>query len=85
MLLVVHLSFLHAKHLLMKPLFKNLQTSASLLLGLTSANYNLTRCVNPCPPVSIRVAILIQRRVGSRLDKTRPAAVKLWSSPIFKD
>ena len=51
MLLVVHLSFLHAKQLLMKHLSESLQTSANLLLGLTLANYTPTRCVNPYLPV----------------------------------
>ena len=39
MLLVVHLSFLHAKQLLVKLLFASLQTYANLLLGLMPANY----------------------------------------------
>ena len=64
-----HLSFLHAKQLLMKLLFENLQTSANLLLGLMPANYIPTRCVNPCLPVFIRVGISIQKRVDSHLDK----------------
>ena len=65
--------------------FENQQTYANLLLGLTLANYSPTRCVNPFQPVLIRVGISIQRRVGLRLDKTRPAALKLWSCPIFNE
>ena len=82
MLLVVHLSFLHAKQLLMKLSSESLQTYANLLLGLMPANYIPTRCVNPCRPVFIRVGISIQKRVDSHLDATRPAAVKKWSCLI---
>ena len=48
-------------------------------LGLTLANYTPTRCVNPCRPVFMRVGISIQKRVDSYFDKTRPAALKMWS------
>ena len=82
MLLKVHQSFFHAKQLLMKLLIESLQTYANLLLGLMPANYIHTRSVNPCPPVFIRVRISILKPVYSRLDKTRPAALKIWSSPI---
>ena len=85
MLLLVHLSFSHGKQLLMKLLSENQQTYANLLLGLTLANYTPTRCVNPCRPVFIRVGILIQKRVDSYLDKTRPAALKIWSCPISNE
>ena len=85
MLLVVHLSFLHGKQLLMKLLFENQQTYANLLLGLTLANYTPTRCVNPCRPVFIRVGISIQKRVDPYLDKTRPAALKIWSYPTSNE
>ena len=84
-MLVVHLSFLHAKQLLMKLLIENQQTYANLLLGLTLANYTPTRCVNPCRPVFIRVGISIQKRVDSHLDKTKPAALKIWSRPISNE
>ena len=47
MFLVVHQSFLHEKLLLMKLFFENQQNFASLLLGLTLANYTHTRCVKP--------------------------------------
>ena len=85
MLLVVPLSFLHAKQLLMKLLFESLQKNANLLLGLMPANYIPTRCLNPCLPVFIRVGISIQKRVESHLDKTRPAALRIWSCPISND
>ena len=85
LLLVVHLSYLHEKQLLMKLLFEKQQTYANLLLGLVLANYTVTRCVNPCRPVLKHGEILIQRRVDSRLDKTRPVALKVWSSPIFNE
>ena len=65
MLLVVHLSFLHGKKLLMKLLFENQQAYASLILGLTLANYTPTRCVKPCRPVFICVGISIRKRVDS--------------------
>ena len=85
MLLVVHLSFLHAKQLLMKLLYESLQTYANLLLGLMPANYTPTQCVNPCPPVFIRVGISIQKPVDSYLDKTRPGALKIWSCLISNE
>ena len=84
-LLVVHLSFLHAKQLLMKLLFESLQTNANPLLGLMPANYTPTRCVNPCSPVFIRVLISIQKPVDSHFAKTRPVALKLWSCLIFNE
>ena len=82
---LVRLSFLHAKHLLMKFLSESLQTYAILLLGLMPANYTPTRCVNPCPPVFIRVGISFQIPVGSLLEKTRPAALRTWSCPISNE
>ena len=85
MLLVVHLSFLHAKQLLIKLLFEKLQTYANLLLGLMPANYIPTRCVNPCLPVFIRLGISIQKRVDSHLDKARPASLIKWSCPISNE
>ena len=63
----------------------NIQTYANLLLGLTLANYTPTRCVNPGRPVFRRVGISIQKRVGSYLDKTRPAALRIWSCPISNE
>ena len=85
MLLVAHLSFSHAKQLLMKLLFESLQTYANPLLELMPANYIATRCVNPCPLVFIRVGISIQKRLDLHLDKTRPAALKTWSCPISNE
>ena len=76
--LVAHLSFLHAKQLLMKLLSASLQTYANLLLELMPVNYTPTRCANPCSPVLIRVGISIQKPVDSHLDKTRPVASKIW-------
>ena len=78
-LLVVHLSFLHAKQLLMKFLSQSLQKHANPLMGLMPVNYIPTRCVNECPQVFIRVGISIQKQADSHLDKTRPAALKIWS------
>ena len=80
-----HLSFLHAKQLLMKLLFENQQTYTNLLLGLTLANYTPTRCVNPCRPVFIRVGISIQKLADSYLYKIRPAALKIWSCLISNE
>ena len=85
MLLVVHLSFLHRTQLLMKILFENQQTYANLLLGLMPVNYTPTGCVKPCRPVFISVGISIQKRVHSHLDKTRPAAWRIWSCPISNE
>ena len=82
MLLVVHLSFLHAKQLLMKLLLENLQTYANLLLGLKPANYIPTRCVKPCRLVIKRVGTSIQKLVDSHLAKTRAAALKILSCPF---
>ena len=83
--LVDHLSFLHAKQLLMKLLSQKLQTYANLLLELMPANYTPTQYANPFPPVFIRVGISIQKPVDSYLDKTKPLALKLWSCLIFND
>ena len=85
LLLVVRLAFLHATQLLMKLLFESLQTNAHLLLELMPANYISTRCVNPCPPVFIRVGISIHKLVDSHLDKARPAALKIWSCLFFNE
>ena len=85
MLLVAHLSSLHAKQLLMKHLFQNLQKYANLLLELMPANYIPTRCVNPCLLAFIRVGISIQRWVDLRLNKTRPEVLKIWSYPISNE
>ena len=85
MMVVVHLSFLHAKQLLMKLLSDSLQTYANLLLGSMPANYIPTRCVNPCQPVFIRVGISIQKRIEWHLDKTRPVVLKKWSCFIFNE
>ena len=79
MLLVVHLSFFHGKQLLMKLFIENQQTYENLLLGLMPANYIPIRCVNPCLPVFIRVAISIRKQVDSNRDRTRPSALKIWS------
>ena len=73
---IVHLSFLHAKHLLMELLFESLQTNADLLLVLIPANYTPSRCVNPCSTVLMRVWNSIQKPIDSHLDKTRSAAWK---------
>ena len=55
------------------------------ILELMPANYIPTRSVNPCPPVFIRVGIWIQKRVDSHLEKTRRAALKIWSCLIFNE
>ena len=68
----------------MKLLFDQ-QTYANLLMGLTLANYTPTRRVNPRRPAIIRVGISIQKRVDSYLDKTRPAALKIWSCLISNE
>ena len=49
------------------------------------ANYIPTRCVSPCRRVFIRVGIWTQERVDSFLDKTRPAALKIWSCLISNE
>ena len=49
MLLVVHLSFLHAKQLLLKLLSESLQTCANLMLGLIASQlYPYPKC-QPTP------------------------------------
>ena len=83
MSLVVHLSFLHAKQLLMKLLSESLQKNANLLLALMPSNYIPTRFANSCPPVFIRVGMSIEKPIDSHLDKTRPLALKIWSCLIF--
>ena len=84
-LLVVHLSFLHAKHLLMKLLCESLQTYANLLLGLIPANCTSTWRVNLCPTVFTRTGISVQKPVDSQLDKTRTVALTIWSCLIFNE
>ena len=74
-----HLSFLHAKQLLMKLFYESLQTYANPLLELMPAIYTPTRSANPCPPVFIRIGISIQKPVDSHLDKARPVASKIWA------
>ena len=49
------------------------------------ANYIPTRCVNPCRPVFKSVGIWTQKRVNLHLNKTRPAALKLWSCLISNE
>ena len=83
--LVVHLSFLRKQQLLTGLLFKNQQTYANLLLGLTLTYYTSFWCVNPCRPVCISVGISIQRWVDLRLDKTKAAALKIMSCLIFNE
>ena len=81
---MVHLSFLQAPRLLLKLFFENEQLYAKLLVGLIPAKYT-PRCVNPCQPVFIRVRIAIQGHEDSRLVKTRPVALKIWSWPFFNE
>ena len=85
MLLVVHLSLLHAKQLSMKLFYEFLQTYGNQLLELMPAKCILAWCVHPCPPVFIRVGISIQKPVDSHLDKTRPVSLKIWSCTIFNE
>ena len=85
LLFLAHLSFVHGKQLLMKLFFECLQTYTNQLFGLTLANYIITRCVHPYRPVFKRVGISIQMLVGLRLDKIKPAALKVWSCPIFNE
>ena len=82
---MVHLSFLHAKQLLMKLFFESLQTLANFLLGLLPANYIPIGCVNPCLPYFIRVYTSIQKRADSHVDTTRPAALRIWSCPFSNE
>ena len=69
----------------MKLLFESLQSYANLLLEYMPARYIPTRCVNPCPPVLIRVAISIQKPADSYLDKTGLVALKIWSCVFFNE
>ena len=66
-------------------LSESLQTYANLMLGLMPANYIPTRCVNSCRQVFVRVGISFQNRVDSNLDKTRLAALKIWSCPVSNE
>ena len=61
MLLLVLLLYLHAKKLLMRPLFESLQTYANQLLGLMLANYIHIHCFDQGQPDFIRIEISIQR------------------------
>ena len=66
-------------------LLESLETYANLLLELMPANYIPTRCFISCPPVFMRVGILIPKPVDSHLDKTSPVALKIWSCFIFNE
>ena len=57
---------------------------SNILLRRMITSYTTTQLVNPHWPVLLPVGISIQRRVNSRLDKIRPAALKSWSSPDFQ-
>ena len=83
--LMIHLSFLHAKQLLMKLLVETQQTYPNQILPLMLANLILTWCVNPCQVDFTRVGISIQRQIDSHLDKARPETSKIWSCPIFPE
>ena len=85
MLLVLYLLYLHEKQMLVKLLFENQQNYANPMLGLMLDNFTSTRGVNPCRPLFIRVEMSIQRPVDSHFDKTRPAALKIWSCLIFNE
>ena len=83
-MLLVHLTFSHAKQLLVKLLFENQQTKANLLLGLMLVNYALTPFVNSSEMVFIRIGISIRKRVVSHFDKARHIFFILWSCSIFE-
>ena len=51
------------------------------IVGIDEANNIPTRCINPCLPVFIPIGISIQKRLDSHLDRTRAAALKIWSCP----
>ena len=53
------------------------------IVGIDSSQLYPFYIVNPCLPVFIRLGISIQKRVDSHLGKTRSAAWKILSCPIF--
>ena len=69
----------HAQPLLLKLLIQNQQTYAILILEMMIANYCPTRSDNPCQLVLKSNGIYNERQLDSRLDKTRPAALKIVS------
>ena len=87
MLLVVHVSFLHAKQLLKKLFFESLQTFANLLKSIVGIDASQLHPYSMCPclPLLTRVGISMQKRVDSHLDKTRPAALTRWSCLISNE
>ena len=68
MLLVIFLLFLHAKQLLMKLFFGSL--------------YHYSRG-QPTPWSFYWLSFLIQRRVDSHFEKTRPVPLKIWYCLVF--
>ena len=85
MLLVVLLSFLHAKQLLMKPLLGNQGIFTGPKLELMLVNFTQTQCAKPCRLDCTRTGIWIQKPVDSHFDKTKPVASKIWSYFSFSD
>ena len=85
MLLLVLLSFLHARQLLMKLSFESLQTNANQSWGLMLVISSSTWSVNLCTPACRRDRIPIQRKIHLHLNKIRLVALKLWSCSIFNE
>ena len=69
----------------MKIYYENQQTYAKLMVEVMPAKYTYTRCNNACQRFFLHAGICIQRLVGSRLDKIKPAAAKKRSDPIFRE
>ena len=55
------------------------------IVGIDASQLFPYSMCQPMPTGLIRVGIWIQKRVDSHLDKTRPAALKIWSFPISNE
>ena len=73
------------KQSLTKPSFGNRLICANELLVTMRVICIPTHCVNLCQQDFTRVGMLIQRPAVLYRDRTRPAALKLWSNPIFNE
>ena len=68
-----------------KTFIRNSTNICKTIVGIDASQlYSYSNC-QPMPTGLIRVGISIQKRVDSYLDKTRPAALRIWSRPISKE
>ena len=71
------------KQSLTKPSFRNWLICANHMLVLMRVICLPTQCVKLCQQDFTRIGILIRRPASLCNDRTRPAALKIWSNLIF--